>query len=194
MTWFRFDDNAVDHPKVESLSDRAFRWWVRGLSYASRFLTNGVLPPIFWKKTPSNCRNELSNGGLWDWHDPNFHIHDYDKYQTLKGDVEHQRERNREKNKTYRDNKRSRVTGHATVTSIRSVTEPPDITEQEQTPPLPPSAEGGVTVTREDRKEARRIRGDRDCDHEPPCETYTICIEHIAVWIASERAKARRVS
>jgi hypothetical protein len=39
MTWIKLDDQAVDHPKIASLPDRAFRWWVRGLSYASRFLT-----------------------------------------------------------------------------------------------------------------------------------------------------------
>jgi len=75
MTWIKLDNRAIDHPKVASLTDRAFRWWVRGLCYASAFLTNGLLPPTFWKQTPKPVRSELTTGKLWDWNDPNFHIH-----------------------------------------------------------------------------------------------------------------------
>ena len=64
MTWIKLDDNAVDHPKVAGLTDKAFRWWVRGMSYASRFLTDGVLPMVFWKQAPSQIRVELSSFGL----------------------------------------------------------------------------------------------------------------------------------
>lgn len=62
------------------------------------------------------------------------------------------------------------------------------------TSPQPPATAGGVKVTRSDREEAKTIRGSRDCDHTPPCETYTICIEHIAVWVATKRADARKAS
>ena len=88
MTWIKLDDNAVDHPKVASLTDRAFRWWVRGLSYASRFLTDGLLPPVFWKQTPNQIRTELTDRCLWDWDDPNFLIHDYLHHQSAREEVE----------------------------------------------------------------------------------------------------------
>lgn len=107
MTWFKFDDSAVDHPKIETLSDRSFRWWVRGLSYASRFLTDGLLPPIFWKKVPNQHRAELTGHRLWDWEDPNFLIHDYDKHQSSKEDVESDRDRGRANAKAYRDRRRA---------------------------------------------------------------------------------------
>lgn len=107
MTWIKLDDNAVDHPKVEILSDRAFRWWVKGLSYASRFLTDGLLPPVFWKKVPANDRKELTGNNLWDWVDPNFMIHDYHHHQARKEDVEAEKQRNRENSRAYRERRRA---------------------------------------------------------------------------------------
>lgn len=106
MSWFKFDDNAVDHPKLASLTDRAFRWWVKGLSYASRFLTDGVLHPVFWKQVPKQSRAELTGAHLWDWDDPNFLIHDYLHHQIGKQEIEQDKERNREKAKAYRERRR----------------------------------------------------------------------------------------
>jgi hypothetical protein len=107
MTWIKLDDNAVDHPKVASLTDKAFRWWVRGLSYASRYLTDGILPKVFWKRTPNGVRTELVSSRLWDWIDPNFVIHDYHHHQSLKEDVESEKERSRQNSKAYRDRRRA---------------------------------------------------------------------------------------
>lgn len=117
MTWIKLDDNAVDHPKVASLTDRAFRWWVRGLSYASRYLTDGMLPKVFWKQVPNSARTELISSRLWDWIDPHFVIHDYHHHQSTREDVEYEKSRNRAKAAAYRAKKRglaSGVTGDAT--------------------------------------------------------------------------------
>jgi hypothetical protein len=136
MTWIKLDDNAVDHPKVASLSDRAFRWWVRGLSYASRFLTDGLLPPVFWKKVPENDRKELSGFGLWDWDDQNFLIHDYLAHQSSKDDVQAEKQRNRDKVAAFRERRRMDrrqdvtgngnhgVTGNTVTPCYREVTDP----------------------------------------------------------------------
>jgi hypothetical protein len=106
LTWIKLDDNAPDHPKVASLSDRAFRWWIKGLAYASRFLTDGLLPPIFWKQVPKGDRAELATQKLWDWLDPNFLIHDYLLHQSRKEDVEADKERTRQNAKAYRDRRK----------------------------------------------------------------------------------------
>ena len=106
MTWLKFDDKAPRHPKIAALTDRAFRWWVKGLCYASEFLTDGVLHPIFWKQVPKTDRAQLSGNRLWDWVDPNFLIHDYQKHQTLKEEVEADKERNRVNAKAYRERRR----------------------------------------------------------------------------------------
>ena len=44
MTWLRIDDCMPDHPKVDGLSDRAFRAHVTGLCYCARHLTDGNVP------------------------------------------------------------------------------------------------------------------------------------------------------
>lgn len=135
MSWFKFDDNAVDHPKLASLTDRAFRWWVKGLSYASRFLTDGVLHPVFWKQVPKQSRGELTGARLWDWEDPNFQIHDYLHHQIGKHEIEQDKERNRQKARAYRDRRREdrrkndRVAVTGDVTGIVTVTGAGDVTD-----------------------------------------------------------------
>lgn len=122
MTWIKLDDNAVDHPKVDSLSDRAFRWWVKGLSYASRFLTDGVLPPVFWKKVPANDRKELTGNKLWDYIDPDMHIHDYLTHQSSKDDVQAEKQRNREKVAAFRERRKNERRNPVTGNSNQPVT------------------------------------------------------------------------
>lgn len=107
MTWIRLDSKAPRHPKVASLTDRAFRWWISGLCYAGEFLTNGLLPPTFWRQVPKQNRAELTGNNLWDWTDPNFQIHDYLHHQQTKEDVEADKERNRQNAKAYRERRKS---------------------------------------------------------------------------------------
>lgn len=110
MTWIKLDNRAVDHPKVASLTDRAFRWWVKGLSYASAFLTDGLLPPVFWEQTPKQVRSELADGHLWDWVDPNFEIHDYLKHQSSRDAVDRKKAATAERVKRYRERVSNAVT------------------------------------------------------------------------------------
>lgn len=117
MTWIKLDDNACDHPKIAALSDKTFRWWVRSLSYASRYLTDGALPKVFWKQVPNSVRHQLVEAKLWDWIDPHFVIHDYAHHQSLKADVEADKARNRKKAAEYRAKRRAdrdRVPGDVT--------------------------------------------------------------------------------
>jgi len=147
MTWIKLDDNAVDHPKVANLSDRAFRWWVKGLSYASRFLTDGVLSPVFWKPIPKSSRGELTRSGLWQWEDPNFLIHDYLHHQSSKESVTQKKADTAERVARYRERKRNAVTdqesspdGNALVTrpEIRDQIQRSEIREQRQQENAPP--------------------------------------------------------
>lgn len=117
MAWFKFDDGAVDHPKLAKISDRAFRWWVRSLSYCSRYLTDGILEKTFYKQVPNAVRTELLNARLWDWIDPYFSIHDYHHHQSSKAEVEADKARNRKKAAEYRAKRRATadgVTGNVT--------------------------------------------------------------------------------
>jgi hypothetical protein len=44
MAWARLDDQFPDHPKVERLSDAAFRLHVAGICYCARALSDGHIP------------------------------------------------------------------------------------------------------------------------------------------------------
>lgn len=98
MAWIKLDDQMVDHPKIDALSDEAFRWAHRGLSYANRFLTNGRLLPAFSARVPAAIVNELTTtivgqrSPVWDRdRDGTLRIHDFTKYQLSKADVERER-------------------------------------------------------------------------------------------------------
>lgn len=44
MPFLNLDDNFADHPKVDPLSDGAFRLHVAGMLYAAKHKTNGFIP------------------------------------------------------------------------------------------------------------------------------------------------------
>lgn len=95
MTWIKLDDKCPRHPKVAGLSDRAFRWWVQALCYASEFLTDGLLPASFLRTVPARVKDELLTSGLWFTQDVEWRIHDYLTHQTGRAEIERERDRNR---------------------------------------------------------------------------------------------------
>lgn len=154
MTWVRLDDNAPRHPKIASLSDKAFRWWVLALCFAGEFLTDGVLPPTFWKQAPKQVRAELTNARLWDWDDPNFQIHDYLKHQTSREAVESERRRQRERRSTERGTSDRRTAGTtAGTTTGRTEENPPPEDRRQKTEDREQNTEqrgsGGLIVSPE---------------------------------------------
>ena len=42
-TFIKLDDTTPDHPKVDGLSNAAFRAWIEALCYCSEYLTDGVI-------------------------------------------------------------------------------------------------------------------------------------------------------
>lgn len=121
MTWIKLDDQAVDHPKVANLSDRAFRWWVKGLSYASRFLTNGFLPAVFVRQVPKKSQDELTAPNLWTPKDDGMEIHDYLAHQSSKEAVTQKRAVTADRVKRYREGKRNAVTESVTASECNAV-------------------------------------------------------------------------
>lgn len=104
MTWIKLDDNAVGHPKVAGLSDRAFRLWIRSLCYASEFLTDGALPAYFLKREPQRYQLELIASGLWEKDaDGNLVIHDYLVHQSSRDYVLQERDMKRRRSAFHRD-------------------------------------------------------------------------------------------
>lgn len=65
--WLFLHDGMPDHPKIEELSDRAFRALVILWCYCSRHLTDGYVSETAWlKRTTVKIRRELIESGLVD--------------------------------------------------------------------------------------------------------------------------------
>lgn len=146
MTWIKLDDKTPRHPKIAALTDKAFRWWVKGLCYASEFLTDGVLHPIFWKTVPKQSRAELAGQTLWDWVDPNFQIHDYLEHQQSRESVEAERRRQRDRRLSTRGTTERRTPGTTAGTT-------PVRTEEKPRPATATDAD--VPKTREEKQQQR---------------------------------------
>lgn len=98
MSWIRLDDNFPDHPKVITLSDKAFRTYVSGLCYSSRYLTDGFLSdPVVKRLDGVESASELEGVGLWSRKENGWEIASYAEYQSSKEQVEAAKARNRER-------------------------------------------------------------------------------------------------
>ena len=89
MTHVIVDDQFPDHPKVIGLSDAAIAAWLRGLCYASRYMTDGFIAAQVQKKvgTKRAC-DQLVAAGLWDEADGGWQIHDYRIMQRTNADLD----------------------------------------------------------------------------------------------------------
>lgn len=89
-TYIRVHDGMPDHPKVDALSDRAFRLLVETWCWCSRHLTDGNVPHGTWQRrgTPK-ARRELVDAGLVeDLGVDGVRMHDYLQHQRSKAQVE----------------------------------------------------------------------------------------------------------
>lgn len=97
MSWVRIHDGAFDHPKLVGLSDKAFRLWVWGLSYAQQHLTDGRLPLVAIPARLKRASADLTQGGLWDQSDGGYAIHDYLEWNESRAVVQQKRTEARER-------------------------------------------------------------------------------------------------
>lgn len=81
MPYIMLDDNYADHPKVDSLTDGAFRLHTAGLCYCAKNTTDGVVDRRRVPRLVPNYRSsqvaELLDRGLWMPHPDGYEIHDY---------------------------------------------------------------------------------------------------------------------
>jgi hypothetical protein len=86
-----------DHPKVDGLSDAAFRLLVTMWCWCSRHLTDGKIPKATWEKRgKEKVRSELVTAGLVDMIDGGVQMHDYTDHQRTAEEVKQLREARRE--------------------------------------------------------------------------------------------------
>ena len=87
--YIKVTNNILDHPKVEVLSDKAFRTLIDLWCWSSRNLKNGNIPHAVWmKKTTAKTRTELLGNGLAEPTEAGVYMHDYLKHQNSKEEVE----------------------------------------------------------------------------------------------------------
>lgn len=88
-TYIRIHDGMPDHPKVDGLSDAAFRLLVTMWCWCSRHLTDGRVPGATWlKRGTLKARGELVAAGLADLtEDGSVLMHHYTDHQRTAEEV-----------------------------------------------------------------------------------------------------------
>ena len=120
MAWVRIDDCFDEHPKLQKVGPIGWGYWLAGLAYCNRNLTDGFIP---WAKAQTLasfvvmeydgklsklCHSSgmvgqdmdaewvimlLLEAGLWEEVDGGFAVHDYSEYQPTKAQIEEEREK-----------------------------------------------------------------------------------------------------
>lgn len=85
MAWVKIDDQFTDHPKVVAVGPVAGWLYLCGLTYCSRFLTDGHIPAAQVRrladvKNPDRLAAALVEAGLWESCDGGYRVHDYLDY------------------------------------------------------------------------------------------------------------------
>lgn len=125
-TYIRVHDGMPDHPKVDGLSDGAFRLLITMWCWCSRHLTDGHIPTATWSKrgTPK-ARRELVTAGLAVVTDGGVQMHDYLEHQRSSDEVEELRRKRQEA---------GRKGGNAKAKNLASAKQPPQQTPSKPVP------------------------------------------------------------
>lgn len=118
MPWFVVDDNADSHPKMIAAGNAALGLWLKAGAYASRHLTDGIVPGVVARMYSNGSRTQVAKlvaAGLWHEHGHacrhpkckqpaagDYAIHDYLVYNPSRVEVERKRERAAEKKRKQR--------------------------------------------------------------------------------------------
>ena len=97
MPYLNLDDNFADHPKVDGLSDGAFRLHVAGMLYTSKHMLDGFVPasrvPRLTRTYRPRFLAELMGERIWLPADAGYTIHDYLDWNRSREQIEADRER-----------------------------------------------------------------------------------------------------
>lgn len=91
-TYITVHDGMPEHPKIEGLSDGAFRALVEAWCWCSRNQTDGLITAASWRKrgTPA-ARKELAAAGLVETRGDGVYMHDYTLHQRTADEIAEQR-------------------------------------------------------------------------------------------------------
>jgi len=99
-TYIKVHDGLPDHPKIDALSDAAFRLLVSSWCWCSRYLTDGRIPAGTWaRRGTRKARDELVASGLAEVVPSGIYMHDYLEHQRSADEVAALRAKRREAGK-----------------------------------------------------------------------------------------------
>lgn len=128
MVWFRSDDNLLDHPKWIGLPDAAKVLWHEAGMWASRHLTDGVVPPSYFASRPGSLASarDLVRSGLWSkGRGGGYQFHDWSDWNPTREKVEAERKAAAERQQRFREARRNGVRNAVTNTSPTRPDPPP---------------------------------------------------------------------
>lgn len=161
MSWVKIDDGFTDHPKVEALSDRAFRLHVAGLCFCARTLSDGFIPEDrirrLLAKVTKGMVDELVTARVWAKRPGGMNVVGYLDYNPSKAKVEKERaeaEERRRKWRAKRDALRDASADESKNESRDTAPTHPDparqgqgrVSEEPSAVAVAPAAEGGATT------------------------------------------------
>jgi len=95
-------DDAMDHPKIEAMSDTAKVHWVRLSGWCNKHRTDGILPASKAKEKGPKVFKELTTEHvpgrgpmLEEIEEGRYRLHDYTNHQWTKAEIEEKAEQNR---------------------------------------------------------------------------------------------------
>lgn len=162
MTWVKMDDQFADHPKVAEIGAKGIATYIRGLCYASRYLTDGFLseavvalllaPEIADEEIHQTYRTQDQSGvhlperlveaDLWHRAKGGYVIHDYLVYNPSRSQVLSQRKRDRlRKGRMESDGLPAGIPPESNVS--RTPTPTPKTKKEKTPPPLSSSTPSG---------------------------------------------------
>lgn len=146
MAWVKLHDGAMGNLKIVSLSDSAFRLWVKGLCYCQTNLTDGLIPGPALKDLGAKKRDiEIlstpqveGRAPLWEPHlIGGFKVHDYLLWNDCRETVlKRQQDYNERKKKWQEKRKAERAADAAGTRSERVTNVIAAITQPNQTKPV----------------------------------------------------------
>lgn len=129
LAWYRVSAGFDEHPKVESLSDGAFRSLIRLFGYCARQLTDGIVSQrAFDRLCTKEYQDELRIAEIVDFDGYNYSIHGWLEWQESKTQLDAKRSALRERQNRYRADQN--VAPLDTVTALLT----PEVTRESQRP------------------------------------------------------------
>lgn len=119
MSWVKIDDQLPGHPKFLEVGPTAGWLWLCGVTYCSRYNTDGfiqaaALPTLCPTLSPTlpELIESLLAAGLWEKVDGGYHVHDYLDYNPSATEVRERRAAGRRRQSEWKG-RQGKVAGRA---------------------------------------------------------------------------------